>query len=170
MYPYSSQVMAKSRAATQEERKADRTIVTNRRAFHEYFVLESIEVGIVLAGTEIKSLREGKIQLNDAYARVEHGELWLIGAHIAPYSHGNVFNHEADRPRKLLAHKEQITHFRAQVEQKGLTLIPLKVYLKNGRAKLELGLCRGKRLYDKRQSDAEREASRDIQRALRDRE
>jgi SsrA-binding protein len=162
--------MAKSRAATQEERKADRTIVTNRRAFHEYFVLESLEVGIVLSGTEIKSLREGKIQLTDAYARIEHGELWLIGAHISPYTHGNYYNHDTDRPRKLLAHKEQIAHLRAQVEQKGLTLIPLKIYLKQGRAKVEIGLCRGKRLYDKRQTAADREAQRDIARALRDRE
>lgn len=162
--------MAKSRAETQQERKADRTIVTNRRAFHDYFVLESLEVGIVLRGTEIKSLREGKVQLTDAYSRVDNGELWLIGAHISPYTHGNVYNHEADRPRKLLAHKAQIAHLRAEVEQKGLTLIPLKIYLKEGRVKIELGLCRGKRLYDKREASAEREAKRDIARALRDRE
>jgi SsrA-binding protein len=162
--------MAKSRAATQQERKADRTIVTNRRALHDYFVLETLEAGIVLSGTEIKSLREGKIQLVDAYVRIEHGEMWMIGAHISPYSHGNYYNHEADRPRKLLAHKEQIAQMRAQVEQKGLTLIPLKVYLKQGRAKVEVGLCRGKRLYDKREATAEREAQRDIARALRDRE
>ncbi len=149
----------KSRTETQQERKADRTIVTNRRAFHEYFVLESLEVGIVLFGTEIKSLREGKVQM----------ELWLIGMHISPYSHGSHSNHQPDRPRKLMAHKAQIANMRASVEQRGLTLVPLKLYLKGGKAKVELGLCRGKKLYDKRQSAAERESERDIQRALRDR-
>jgi SsrA-binding protein len=160
----------KSRAETQQERKADRTVVRNRRAYHEYFVLESLEVGIVLRGTEIKSLREGKVQMNEAYARIEHDELWLIGMHISPYSHGGYSNHDPDRPRKLMAHKSQIAHLRAEVEQRGLTLVPLKLYLKSGKAKVELGLCRGKKLYDKRQSDAARESQRDIQRALRDRD
>ena len=159
----------KSRTETQQERKADRTIVTNRRAFHEYFVLESLEVGIVLFGTEIKSLREGKVQMGEAYARIENGELWLIGMHISPYSHGSHSNHQPDRPRKLMAHKAQIANMRASVEQRGLTLVPLKLYLKGGKAKVELGLCRGKKLYDKRQTAAERESERDIQRALRDR-
>ena len=159
----------KSRTETQQERKADRTIVTNRRAFHEYFVLESLEVGIVLFGTEIKSLREGKVQMGEAYARIENGELWLIGMHISPYSHGSHSNHQPDRPRKLMAHKAQIANMRAAVEQRGLTLVPLKLYLKGGKAKVELGLCRGKKLYDKRQTAAERESERDIQRALRDR-
>jgi SsrA-binding protein len=160
----------KSRAETQQERKADRTIVTNRRALHEYFVLESLEVGIVLSGTEIKSLREGKVQMADAYARIDNGELWLLGMHISPYTHGSYTNHEPDRPRKLMAHKDQIASLRASVEQKGLTLIPIKLYLKKGRAKVELGLCRGKKLYDKRESAAERESQRDIARALRDRD
>ncbi len=160
----------KSRDETQKERKADRTIVKNRRALHEYFVLESLEVGIVLSGTEIKSVREGKVQMADAYARIDNGELWLIGMHISPYSHGSYTNHEPDRPRKLMAHKDQIAHLKAQVEQKGLTLIPIKLYLKRGRAKVELGLCRGKKLYDKRQTAADRESQRDIARALRDRE
>jgi len=159
----------KSRAETQQERKADRTIVTNRRAFHEYFVLESLEVGIVLRGTEIKSLREGKVQMNEAYARIDNGELWLVGMHISPYTHGSHSNHDPDRPRKLMAHHAQIANMRAEVEQRGLTLVPLKLYLKGGKAKVELGLCRGKKLYDKRQSDSEREAKRDVQRALRDR-
>jgi SsrA-binding protein len=160
----------KSRAETQQERKADRTIVKNRRALHEYFVLESLEVGIVLSGTEIKSVREGKVQMADAYARIDNGELWLIGMHISPYSHGSYTNHEPDRPRKLMAHRDQIAHLKAEVEQKGLTLIPIKLYLKRGRAKVELGLCRGKKLYDKRQTAADRESQRDIARALRDRE
>ena len=160
----------KSRIETQEERKADRTVVRNRRAYHEYFVLESLEVGIVLRGTEIKSLREGKVQMNEAYARIDNGELWLVGMHISPYTHGSYANHEPDRPRKLMAHKSQIAHLKASVEQRGLTLVPLKLYLKSGRAKVELGLCRGKKLYDKRQSDSERESQRDIGRALRDRD
>lgn len=160
----------KSRVATQQERKADRTIVRNRRALHEYFVLESLEVGIVLRGTEIKSVREGKVQLADSYARIEDGELWLLGMHISPYTHGSYTNHQPDRPRKLMAHREQIAHLKAEVEQRGLTLIPLKLYLKKGKAKVELGLCRGKKLYDKRQSAAEKESRRDIERAMRDRE
>ena len=160
----------KSRAETQQERKADRTIVTNRRAFHEYFVLESLEVGIVLRGTEIKSLREGKVQMNEAYARIENGEIWLVGMHISPYTHGSYMNHDPDRPRKLMAHRSQIAALKESVEQRGLTLVPLKLYLKSGRAKVQLGLCRGKKLYDKRQSDAARESQRDIQRALRDRD
>ena len=160
----------KSRTETQQERRADRTIVTNRRALHEYFVLESLEVGIVLSGTEIKSVREGKVQMADAYARIDNGELWLIGMHISPYSHGSYTNHQPDRPRKLMAHRDQIAHLKGSVEQKGLTLIPIKLYLKRGRAKVELGLCRGKKLYDKRQTSAERESQRDIARALRDRE
>ena len=160
----------KSREETQKERKADRTIVTNRRAFHEYFVLESLEVGIVLRGTEIKSLREGKVQMNEAYARIENGECWLVGMHISPYTHGSHSNHDPDRPRKLMAHRAQIANMRAEVEQRGLTLVPLKLYLKGGKAKMELGLCRGKKLYDKRQASAERESQRDVQRALRDRD
>jgi len=132
-------------------------------------VLESLEVGIVLRGTEIKSLREGKVQMNEAYARIDNGELWLVGMHISPYTHGSHSNHDPDRPRKLMAHHAQIANMRAEVEQRGLTLVPLKLYLKGGKAKVELGLCRGKKLYDKRQSDSEREAKRDVQRALRDR-
>ncbi len=132
-------------------------------------MLESLEVGIVLRGTEIKSLREGKVQMNEAYARIDNGELWLVGMHISPYTHGSHSNHDPDRPRKLMAHHAQIANMRAEVEQRGLTLVPLKLYLKGGKAKVELGLCRGKKLYDKRQSDSEREAKRDVQRALRDR-
>ncbi|MCC6703557.1 MAG: SsrA-binding protein SmpB, partial [Thermomicrobiales bacterium] len=120
-------------------------------------------------GTEIKSLREGKVQMNEAYARIDNGELWLVGMHISPYTHGSHSNHDPDRPRKLMAHHAQIANMRAEVEQRGLTLVPLKLYLKGGKAKVELGLCRGKKLYDKRQSDSEREAKRDVQRALRDR-
>ena len=162
--------MAKTKAAAQQERKADRTVVTNRRALHDYFVLESLEAGLVLSGTEIKSVREGKVQMADAYCRVENGELWLVGMHISPYTHGSYTNHDPIRSRKLLAHREQIVHLAAEVERKGLTLIPLKLYLKKGRAKVEVGVCKGKKLWDKRDAAAERDAQRDIAVAMRERD
>jgi SsrA-binding protein len=155
--------------ATKEERRADRVVTTNRRAFHEYFIVETIEAGIVLTGSEIKSIREGKISISEAYARIEDGELWLIGSRISPYSHASYANHDPDRPRKLLVHKSQIRELRAMVEQKGMTIVPLRVVLKQGKAKVEIGVGRGKKLYDKRASEAEREASRDVLRALRER-
>ncbi len=161
--------MAKTKEEAQLERKADRNVVKNRRAFHDYFVLESMEVGVVLSGTEIKSVREGKVQMAEAYCRVENGELWIIGMHISPYTHGSYTNHDPLRPRKLLAHRDQIMHYAEEVERKGLTLIPLNLYLKKGRAKLEVGVCRGKKLWDKRDASADREAQRDIARAMRDR-
>lgn len=153
----------------QQPRRADRVVTTNRRAFHDYFVVETLETGIVLSGTEIKSIRDGKISLAEAYARIEDGELWLVGAHIAPYRHGAHANHDPDRPRKLLVHKAEIRELRAAIEQKGMTLVPLRLILKQGRAKVELGVVRGKKLYDKRQATAEREARRDVERAVRDR-
>jgi SsrA-binding protein len=156
--------------ATKQERRADRVVTTNRRAFHEYFIVETIETGIVLSGTEIKSIREGKISISEAYARIDDGELWLVASRISPYSHGSYTNHDPDRPRKLLAHRAQIQELRAQVEQRGMTIVPLRVLLKQGRAKVELGVARGKKLYDKRASDAEREARRDVERALRARD
>jgi SsrA-binding protein len=161
--------MAKTKEEAQLERKADRNVVKNRRAFHDYFVLESMEVGLVLSGTEIKSVRESKVQMAEAYCRVENGELWIIGMHISPYTHGSYTNHDPLRPRKLLAHRDQIIHMAQEVERKGLTLIPLNLYLKKGRAKLEVGICRGKKLWDKRDASADREAQRDIARAMRDR-
>lgn len=156
-------------AAIKEARSADRVVASNRRARHEYFIDETLETGISLTGTEIKSIREGKITLTEAYVRIDQNELWLIGAHISPYSHGNRANHDPDRPRKLLAHKRQIRELREGIEQKGMTLVPLNLHLKSGRAKVEVGLAKGKKLYDKRSSDAEREGQRDIERALRDR-
>jgi SsrA-binding protein len=156
--------------ATKQERRADRVVTTNRRAFHEYFVVETVETGIVLSGTEIKSIREGKISISEAYARIADGELWLIGSRISPYSHGSYTNHDPDRPRKLLAHRAEIEELRESVERRGMTIVPLRVVLKQGKAKVELGVARGKKLYDKRASEAEREASRDVARSLRDRE
>jgi SsrA-binding protein len=162
--------MAKTKEEAQLERRADRNVVRNRRAFHDYFVLESMEVGLVLSGTEIKSVREGKVQMAEAYCRVENGELWIIGMHISPYTHGSYTNHDPLRPRKLLAHRDQIIHMAQEVERKGVTLIPLNLYLKKGRAKLEVGICRGKKLWDKRDASADREAQRDIARAMRGRD
>ena len=170
-HPYTSAMMAKpAPTTTREPRKADRVVATNRKAFHEYFVLETIEAGIVLTGTEIKSIREGKATLTEAYARIEHGELWLIGMHISPYTHGNRSNHDPDRPRKLLVRKREIEKVREQIEQKGLTLVPLRLQMKHGLAKIELGIVKGKKLYDKRDAIAERDTQRDLARALRGRE
>lgn len=153
----------------QQQRNTDRVVTTNRRAFHDYFVVETIEAGIALTGSEIKSIRDGKATISEAYARIEGGEVWLVGAHISPYRHGAYANHDPDRPRKLLVHKAQIRDLRVAIEQKGMTLVPLRLVLKRGRAKVDLGVVRGKKLYDKRASDAERESRRDVERALRDR-
>lgn len=155
-------------SSKRDERTADRVVTTNRRALHEYFITETVEAGIALTGTEIKSIREGRISINEAYARITDGELWLIGAHISPYSHGSYTNHDPDRPRKLLVHKSQIRELKAMVEQKGMTLIPLRVALRNGRAKVDIGVARGKKLWDKRAAAAERDANREIARAMRD--
>jgi SsrA-binding protein len=158
-----------SASANTSTGRGDRVVTSNRRAFHDFHILESIEAGIVLTGTEIKSIREGKATISEAYARLENGELWLIGSHVAPYSHGNRSNHDPDRPRKLLAHRRELDRLRVAVEQKGLTLIPLRLHLKQGLAKIDIGVARGKKLYDKRATEAERQSRRDVDRALRDR-
>jgi SsrA-binding protein len=147
-----------------------KVISVNRQAYHDYFVEQTTEVGISLVGTEIKSIRDGKVNLRGSYAQVRNGEIWLENAHIAIYEHGNRYNHEPLRPRKLLLHKREIAQLERKVATKGLTLIPLKLYLKGGRAKIELGLCRGKKLYDKREAIAERETRRDIERIVRGRQ
>jgi SsrA-binding protein len=147
---------------------ATKTITVNRKAYHDYDIEESIEAGIALTGTEIKSIRAGRVNLRDAYARSERGELWLFNAHIAPYEAGNRYNHEPTRPRKLLLHRKEINWLAGRAAQKGLTLIPLRLYLnKRGLAKVELGVAKGKKLYDKRQSIARREAEREIERVLK---
>ena len=143
-----------------------KTITVNRRARYEYDILESIEGGLVLTGTEIKSIRDGRVNIRDAFARPESGELWLFNAHIAPYANGNRANHEPMRPRKVLMHRGQIDDLTSKVQEKGLTLVPLRMYIKNHRAKVELGLARGRRLYDKRAAIARREADRQMQRAV----
>jgi SsrA-binding protein len=142
----------------------DHTIAVNRRARFEYAIEDTFEAGVVLTGTEIKSIRAGHVNLAEAYARIEHGEAWLIGAHIAPYDQGNRNNHEPRRTRKLLLHRTQIAELMGLTGQKGLTLVPMRLYLRNGRAKLELGLARGKKAHDKRRSIAERDMRRELAR------
>ncbi len=145
------------------------TIATNRRARHEYFIEDRIEAGIALKGTEVKSLRQHKVSLVEGYARVDGREVWLHDVHIAPYEQGGRWNVDPGRPRKLLLHKREILRLRQRTEQKGYTLIPLRMYFKGGYAKVELGLCRGKRQYDKRRAIAERDERRDMERELRER-
>ena len=148
---------------------SERTVATNRKARHDYHIEESFEAGIVLTGSEIKSVRAGRVNLRDSYAIVRDGELWLINAHIAPYGPASRQNHEPRRNRKLLMHRRQIDRLAGQVRERGYTLIPLRLYLRNGKAKVELALARGKRKYDKRRVIAEREAGRQIERALKER-
>ncbi len=167
--------MAKQTSAKPQQTKAAenekpfKMISVNRQAYHEYEVERTIEAGIVLVGTEIKSIRDGKVNLRGSYAIARNSELWLENAHIAVYDHGNRNNHEPMRNRKLLLHKRELSLLLGKVATKGMTLIPLKLYLKGGRAKVELGLCRGKKLYDKRDAITEREAKREIERAFRQR-
>ncbi|MCF2557728.1 MAG: SsrA-binding protein SmpB [Bacteroidales bacterium] len=142
-------------------------ITLNRQARHEYFVIETLETGIELVGTEVKSLRAGTVNLKDAWVDVEDGELWVKGMHISPYDKGNIFNRDPLRERRLLAHKNEIRRLFQQVKLQGYTLVPLSLYFKRGRVKLELGLCKGKKLYDKRATAAARDAKRTIDRALK---
>lgn len=142
-------------------------IVKNKKAFYEYELLERLEAGLVLQGTEVKSIREGRANLKESYARARNGEIFLENCHISPYSHGNIANHLAIRPRKLLLHRREINRLIVRVEQRGLTLVPLALYLKDGRVKLELALARGKKLYDKRETARRRTVEREIQAELR---
>ena len=148
---------------------SEHTITINRKARHEYSIEETVEAGIVLTGTEIKSVRAGKVNLQDAYARIERGEAWLIGAHIAPYEGGNRLNHDARRTRKLLLHHDEIDELLGRTTRKGLTLVPLRLYISDrGLAKIELGLARGKQQHDRRREIAERDARRELARELAD--
>ena len=162
--------MAKAPAAQSAKTSGPRirNLVTNRQALHDYHILETVEAGIVLRGTEVKSLREGKVQLRDSYASVDHGEVFLHHCHISPYSHGNLMNHDPDRARKLLLHRKEINKLLGKTQQKGLTLVPLRLYDKNGKIKLELALGKGKRQYDKRAAIAERESKREIERTIKE--
>ena len=146
---------------------AIKTVATNRKAYHNYLIGDSVEAGIVLTGTEIKSIRAGRVSLGDAYVRPEAGELWLLNAHIARYEAGSYLSHEPMRPRKLLLHSQQINSLTSQVLEKGLTLVPLKLYIKGNIAKVEVALAKGKKLYDKRESIIRRETEREIGRAIK---
>jgi len=147
----------------------EKLIATNRKAYHEFEILETYEAGLVLRGTEVKSLREGRADLKESYARVERGEAWLLGCHISPFAQGNRWNHDPLRPRKLLLHRGEINRLLGRILEKGLTLVPLRLYFKQGRAKVELGLARGRKLLDKRHVIREREERREMARALRER-
>ena len=144
-------------------------ICANRKAFHEYFVLERYEAGIELAGTEVKSIRAGQVNLKDSFCTVKDGELFVRGMHISPYEHGNIFNKDPVRPRRLLMHKREIMKLNSRIMQDGVALVPLSVYFKNARVKVEVGLCKGKKNYDKRQAIAQRDARRDMDRAMKTR-
>jgi SsrA-binding protein len=142
--------------------QGERTISTNRRARHEYEILETVEAGLALRGTEVKSLRAAGVTFKDSYATIRNGEAWLLGCHINPYSHGTDANHEPERDRKLLLHRREITRLGARIAERGLTLVPLRLYFKDGRAKIELGLGRGKKLHDKRSTLRERDVKREM--------
>ena len=144
-------------------------IAANRKAFHEYFVLERYEAGIELAGTEVKSLRAGTVNMKDSYCTVKNGELFIRSMHISPYEKGNIFNKDPVRPRRLLMHKREIAKLNAAVMQDGVAIIPLSLYFKDSRVKVEIGLCKGKKLYDKRNNDAKKVALRDMERGLKER-
>lgn len=149
-----------------EEEK--QVIARNKKAYHDYFVLETYEAGIELYGTEIKSIRKGRVNLKDSFCSVDDGEMFAIGMHISPYEQGNIFNRNPLRKKKLLLHKREIMKLFGQSREKGLSIVPLELYIKNGRAKLEIGLCKGKKLHDKRDVAAARDAQRTIERALKE--
>jgi len=153
----------------EKNRSETRTIAQNKKAYHEYFVEETFEAGIELFGTEVKSIRQGKVNLKDAWCAIHNGEIFVRGMHVSPYEQGNIFNRDPMRERKLLMHKKEIMKLYGTVKQDGLALIPLSLYFKGSRVKVQLGLCRGKKLYDKRESAAERDAKRDIDRAMKNR-
>ena len=146
---------------------SEKLIASNKKAFHDYHVLDKVEAGLQLTGTEVKSLRDGAANLKDAYVTFKNGEAFLFGAHISPYSHGNRENHDPDRTRKLLLHRREIDKLEVQVTEKGLTVVPLRLYFKGGRVKAEIGVVRGKKLYDKRETEKKREADREAAAAMK---
>jgi SsrA-binding protein len=148
--------------------QTETVVATNRKAFHDYAIEEKLEAGIVLRGTEVKSLREGKVNLRDSYASVDHEEVILHNCHITPYSHGNIMNHDPLRPRKLLLHRKEISKLLGKTQQKGLTIVPLRIYFSpRGKAKIEIALAKGKKQYDRRETIKTREAEREVERALK---
>ena len=142
-------------------------VAQNKKAYHDYFVLETYEAGIALYGTEVKSIRKGRVNLKDSWCHIVNGEIFANGMHISPYEQGNIFNRDPMRPKKLLMHKREINRLYAEVKQQGLTLVPLSIYFLNGRAKLEVGLCKGKKNYDKREAQALKDAKRDMERGMK---
>ncbi len=150
-----------------KDKSGEKIVCVNREARHNYFIDEIYEAGLVLLGSEVKSLRDGKANLKDSYARIQKGEAFLVNAHVSPYPGANQFNHEPTRPRKLLLHQREIERLTGKTKEKGLTLIPLRLYFKNGRAKVELGLARGKKLYDKRETLKRKIAEREVERSLK---
>ena len=161
--------MAKKKKPKTAENDNQRVIAENRKARHRFEVLDTLECGLVLAGSEVKSLRSGRISLDESYGRVRDGEVWLLGCDIPEYEQASRMNHQPRRPRKLLLHRQEIRKFANQAHEKGLTLVPLKIYFKKGKAKLLLGICRGKKLHDKRQTMKNADVKRDIDRAMRQR-
>ena len=161
-------ISVERRARMAEKKTTSRVIAQNKKAWHDYFVDEKYEAGIALFGTEVKSIRQGAVNLKDSYCSFKNGELFALGIHISPYEKGNIFNREPRRERKLLMHKREIMKLGGLVTQKGYTLVPLSLYFSGKNVKVEIGLCRGKKLYDKRDSDAKREADREIDRRVRD--
>ena len=151
------------------EKKGIKRLAENRKARHEYFIEDTYECGLALAGTEVKSIRAGKVNLKDSYAQIKKGEAYIIGMHISPYEQGNIFNRDPDRVRRLLMHKKEILKLNAKVMQDGAALVPLSVYFKDSRVKVEIGLCKGKKNYDKRDSAAKRDAKREIDRTMKER-
>lgn len=148
-------------------REAQKLIANNKKAFHDYFIDEKYEAGIVLHGTEVKSMRMGKCSIKESFVRIENNEVWVYGMHISPYEKGNLFNRDPLRPKKLLMHKEEIRKLVGKIAEKGFTLVPLQVYFKDGRAKVELGLARGKKLYDKRQDIAKKDQRREAEKEFK---
>jgi SsrA-binding protein len=157
-------------ADTMRKEQTEKVVATNRKAFHDYAIEEKMEAGIVLRGTEVKSLREGKVNLRDSYASVDHEQVILHNCHITPYSHGNIMNHDPLRPRKLLLHRKEISKLLGKTQLKGLTIVPLRIYFSpRGKAKIEIALAKGKKQYDRREATKQREAGREVERAMKDR-
>jgi SsrA-binding protein len=154
---------------TEKKDASEMLFATNKKAFHDYFILEKLEAGIVLVGTEVKSIREARINLKDSYAMIKQGEAFLLNCHISPYSHGNRQNHDPTRTRKLLLHQKEIRKMIGKTQEKGLTLVPLRVYLRRGRIKVELGVARGKKLHDKRETERRKEMDQEARAAMRQR-
>ena len=151
------------------EKEQDRTVAVNRQAHHEYFVLETLEAGIELVGTEVKSIRNHAVNLKDAWVDIQNGEMFLLGCHISPYEKGNIFNRDPLRVRRLLVHKKELRRLQQEIKTQGQTLIPLSMYFKGSRVKVSVGLCKGKKLYDKREDAAKRSARRDVDREMKER-